>query len=61
MVVVTPLLDPFADALQEAGELLWRTTITAVQHGKHGFATVHQCFQGIEFNPADVGIQHEKH
>ena len=61
MVAVTPLLDSFANALQEAGELFWRTTITAVQHGKHGFATVHQGLQGIELNPADVGIQHEKH
>ena len=41
--------------------MLWGTTITAVKHGKDRFTTAHQRLQGIELNPADVGIQHKQH
>ena len=61
MVAIATLLDPLADALQEALELFWGTTITAVQHRKDRFSTAHQGLQGIELNPADVGIQHKQH
>jgi hypothetical protein len=41
--------------------LFWGTTITAVQNQKDRFSTAYQGLQGIELNPADVGIQHKQH
>ena len=49
------------DAAQQIRQLLAGPAVAAIEHGEHRFAHRLQCFQGIQFHPGDVSIQHQQH